>query len=80
MSEPLVSIPLSLAIDLHYDCLEMADKRKGCRDEVAYLEQAETLANAIAKAKREAAIDQLSAIDQDRYKDTVNPLVRPSNE
>lgn len=34
---------------------------------------------AIEKAKREASLDQLSAIDQDHYKDTVNPLKRADN-
>lgn len=71
MSEPLVSIPLSLAETILLLAMIDADQ---CFD--ADIKQ---LMDAIEQSKRQAALDQLTQQDQDRYKDTVNPLKRADN-
>jgi len=64
MTEPTVSIPLSLA--------KVALKACECME---YISAAEKIEDAIANA----ALTQASALTQDQYNDTVNPLVRSDN-
>ncbi len=72
MSEPLVSIPLSLAKDLYDDCMFHAETQPKFALRHWFRKKADCLAEAIDSTQRK--------IDDGRYKDTVNPLVRPSNE